>query len=97
MICPLGWKLGLEDLVYVRRDAALGAALAVLRASLAGRAAALLAALPACGPSPRAALAATPQALVFRPAGLPFAVRAVYAVREADGPAEPSLQPARAA
>jgi len=92
----LVWPLGLEDLVYARRATPLAAALAALQASLAARAEALVAAVPRGGPTPRAARACVPRALVFQPAALPTAVRALYALREEEGPAEQSLQPQRA-
>ena len=92
----LVWPLGLEDLVYARRATPLAAALAALQASLAARAEALVAAVPRGGPTPRAARACVPCALVFQPAALPTAVRALYALREEEGPAEQSLQPQRA-
>ena len=92
----LVWPLGLEDLIYARRTTPLAAALSALQASLAARAEALVAAVPRGGATPRAALGSVPTALVFQPAALATAVRALYAVREEEGPAEQSLQPQRA-
>ena len=92
----LVWPLGLEDILYARRATLLTAALGALQASLAARVEALVAAVPRGGATPRAAMASVPTALVFHPPALATAVRALYAVREEEGPAEQSLQPQRA-